>query len=101
MLINLSQAFLQDVTYKQLIETTGEPQCDVCCHLPLSNIAALTQLPEYHDFTSTVEVLWCTTPGTESVDASWTFRLKHAKVTRDKCNFVLHQNTRGTIVLPQ
>ena len=85
---DISKAFLQGVTYKELAEQTGEPLRDVCFYLPPSTVAALKQLPGYHDFDPAVEVLWCVKPGTGSVDAPRAFHLKLAKVTRNKCNLV-------------
>ena len=47
---DISKAFLQGVTYKELSEMTGEPLRDVCFVLPPSSIAALKQLPGFENF---------------------------------------------------
>ena len=42
---DISKAFLQGVTYKELSELTGEPMREVNFHLPLSNVHLLRQVP--------------------------------------------------------
>ena len=82
---DISKAFLQGVTYKELAEMTGEPLRDVCFYLPPSSVEVLKQLPGYEDFNPAIEVLWCSKPGTGSVDAPRAFSMKLGKVTKDEC----------------
>ena len=44
---DISKAFLQGVTYKELAEATGEPLREVNCVLPAYCVAVLRTLPGY------------------------------------------------------
>ena len=83
---DISKAFLQGVTYKELSEMTGEPLRDVCFVLPPTSVSALKLIPGFEDFNLAMEVLHCLKPGTGSVDAPRAFNLKLSKVTRQRCN---------------
>ena len=82
---DVSKAFLQGVTYKELAELTGEPIRDVSFSLPHSSVPTLQKLQDFHDFDPNHEVLGCTKPGTGLVDAPRAFSIKLARVTRDIC----------------
>ena len=79
---DISKAFLQGVTYKELAALTGEPERDVNFYLPAYNIPQLQQVPGYESFDPNTEVLHCDKPGTGSVDAPRCFSLKLSKVTQ-------------------
>ena len=96
---DISKAFLQGVTYKELSEMTGEPLRDVCFTLPQHSITALRQLPGYGDFDPASEVLHCVKPGTGSVDAPRAFHLKLAKVTRQQCNLTPTRTDNELLIL--
>ena len=82
---DISKAFLQGVTYKELAEITGDPVREVNFYLPANNIALLKQLPGFEDFDPTQEVLHCDKPGTGLVDAPRAFSIKLRDVTEKKC----------------
>jgi hypothetical protein len=53
---DISKAFLQGVTYKELSEITGEPLREVNFTLPRYNIAQLCQIPGFETFNPDKEV---------------------------------------------
>ena len=73
---DISKAFLQGVTYKELAEITGERLREVNVYLPAHNIAILRRIPGYETFDPQREVLRCDKPGTGSVDAPRAFNIK-------------------------
>ena len=82
---DISKAFLQGVTYKELAEATGEPLRDVNFELPKWCIPYLQRIPGFEDFDPSKEVLHCEKPGTGCNDAPRCFALKLAKVTKELC----------------
>ena len=72
---DISKAFLQGVTYEQLVAMTGEPMREVNFYLPANNIPLLRQLPGFENFNPQTEVLHCDKPGTGLVDAPRAFSL--------------------------
>ena len=78
---DISKAFLQGVTYKELAKLTGEPLREVNFYLPASNIHLLRQVPGFENFDPQTEVLHCDKPGTGSVDAPKAFSMKLRLVT--------------------
>ena len=85
---DISKAFLQGVTYKELAEATGEPLREVNFTLPSYAVALLKQIPGWEDFDPTTEVIHCEKPGTGCNDAPRCFSIKLAKVTRDICGMI-------------
>ena len=77
--------FLQGVTYKELVEATGEPLREVHFVLPAYCVAVLRTLPGYEDFDPRTEVFHGEKPGTGCNDAPRCFSLKLAQVTRTMC----------------
>ena len=73
---DISKAFLQGVTYKELAQLTGEPMREVNFYLPGYNIPMLRQLKGFEDFDPMHEVLHSDKPGTGLVDAPRAFSLK-------------------------
>merc|ERR1712012_830905 len=59
---DVSKAFLQGVTYRELAELTGEPEREVNFYLPAHNIPMIRQLPGFADFDPAQEVLHCDKP---------------------------------------
>ena len=82
---DITKAFLQGVTYKELAEATGEPLREVNFVLPQYCITLLRQILGYEDFNPATEVLHCEKPGTGCNDAPRCFSLKLAQVTRNLC----------------
>ncbi|MFM7977795.1 MAG: hypothetical protein ACKPKO_00635, partial [Candidatus Fonsibacter sp.] len=78
---DISKAFLQGVTYKELAEATGEPLREVNFVCPAYCIALLRQIPGYETFNPTLEVLHCEKPGIICNDAPRCFSLELAQVT--------------------
>ena len=85
---DISKAFLQGVTYKELSELTGKPMREVNFYLPMSNVHLLRQVPGFESFDPQKEVLHCDKPGTGLVDALRAFTMKLSLVTRDKCGLI-------------
>ena len=85
---DISKAFLQGVTYKELAEATGEPLREVNFYLPAYCIPILRKIEGYQDFDPNKEVLHCEKPGTGCNDAPRCFSIKLAKVTRDICGLM-------------
>jgi hypothetical protein len=73
---DISKAFLQGVTYKELSEMTGEPVREVNFYLPARSSVLLKQVDGFQNFNPQLEVLHCDKPGTGSVDAPRCFSLK-------------------------
>jgi hypothetical protein len=86
--VDISKAFLQGVTYKELAEATGEPLREVNFYLPEYSVAFLRLLPGWESFDPRYEVINCIKPGTGCNDAPRCFSLKLAKITRDTCGLV-------------
>ena len=82
---DISKAFLQGVTYKELAELTGEPLRVVHFDLPAYCIPFLRKVPGYEDYDPRTEVLHCDKPGTGCNDAPRCLSLKLAKVTKEMC----------------
>ena len=103
---DISKAFLQGVTYKQLAELTGEPLREVNFYLPASNIPILKGIPGYETFNPQLEVLHCDKPGTGSVDAPRAFSIKlkltlidEAKMEASKIdNELLYKHHNGKLI---
>ena len=85
---DISKAFLQGVTYKELSEQTGEPIREVNFYLPSHCNDILRQVPGFEDFNENSEVLHCDKPGTGLVDAPRAFSMKLALVTKNKCRMI-------------
>ena len=96
---DISKAFLQGVTYKELAEITGEPLRDVNFYLPPSSVAVLKQIEGYTNFDPATEVLHSLKPSTGSVDAPRCFHLKLAQITRGKCNLVPTRTDEELLIL--
>ena len=82
---DISKAFLQGVTYKELAEATGEPLREVNFDLPAYCVPILRQLPGWENFDPRVEVIHCDKPGTGCVDAPRCFSIKLARITNQVC----------------
>ena len=78
---DISNAFLQGVSYDELAQLTGEPKRDVCFDLPKGSLPALRCLLGYQDFDPAKETLRCLKPGTGLKDAPQAFSLKLGRVT--------------------
>ena len=78
---DISKAFLQGITYKELSSQTGAPERQV--HFELCNRAAplLEQIPGFQNFDPTRELLLCLKPGTGCRDAPRAFSMRLRKVT--------------------
>ena len=107
---DISKAFLQGVTYKELAELTGEPIREVNFYLPPSSVILLRQVPGFENFNPISEVLHCDKPGTGSVDAPRCFSMKLAICTSKQCGMssslidpelcMLHRkDNRGNLIL--
>ena len=96
---DISKAFLQGVTYKELAELTGEPLRDVNFYLPPSSVAVLKQIDGYTTFDPATEVLHSLKPSTGSVDAPRCFHLKLAQITRSKCKLVPTRTDEELLIL--
>ncbi len=66
---DISNAFLQGITYKELAEMTGEPLREVNFFLLAYCIPFLRKIPGYENFNPATEVLHCDKPGTVCNDA--------------------------------
>ena len=82
---DISKAFLQGVTYKELAEITGEPLREVNFYLPSANTHLLNQVEGFSGFNPQTEVLHCDKPGTGSVDAPRCFSMKLSVCTKKEC----------------
>ena len=82
---DISKAFLQGVTYRELSELTGEPLREVNFTLPSASNGTLRKVKGFETFNPYREVLHCDKPGTGSVDAPRCFLLNLSKVTNDVC----------------
>ena len=96
---DISKAFLQGVTYKELAEITGEPLRDVNFYLPPSSVAVLKQIDGYTSFDPALEVLHSLKPSTGSVDAPRCFHIKLAQITRNKCNLTPTRTDEELLIL--
>ena len=76
---DISKAFLQGVTYKELAELSGEPLREVNFVLPACCIQFLRRILGYEDFDPAREVLHCDKPGTGCNDAPRCFSMKLGK----------------------
>ena len=66
---DISKAFLQGLSYKELAEITGEPPREVNFYLPANNIPLLRTLAGFENFDPAREALHCDKPGTGLIDA--------------------------------
>ncbi len=78
---DISKAFLQGMTYKELAEATGEPLREVNFYLLKYCIPILRQVPGFENFDPVAEVLHCDKPGTGCTDAPRCFSMKLADIT--------------------
>ena len=85
---DISNAFLQCVTYEKLAAATGEPIREVNFELPPGSVGILKHVEGFMDCNPLKEVLHCDKPGTGLVDAPRCFSLKLAKVTKDTCGLM-------------
>ena len=83
---DISKAFLQGVTYKELAELTGEPLREINFYLPAADVALLRRLPGFENFNPQTEVLHCDKPGTGLADAPRAFQIKLSQVLTTRCN---------------
>ncbi|CAE7335666.1 RNR1 [Symbiodinium sp. CCMP2592] len=67
--LDISKAFLQGMTYKEIASRTGEEERDVCFTLPPAAVKFLKQLEGFESFNEHEEVLRCVKPGTGCKDA--------------------------------
>ena len=81
---DISKAFLQGVTYKELAAATGEPLREVNFTLPAYANAFIRELPGWEDFDPATEVIHCDKPGTGCNDAPRCFSMKLAQITQDE-----------------
>ena len=72
---DISKAFLQGITYKELAELTGEPHREVNVYLPAYCIPSLRNINGSETFDPHTEVLQCDKPGTGCNDAPIWFSL--------------------------
>ena len=79
---DISKAFLQGVTYKELAAATGEPLREVNFTLPAYANAFIRELPGWKDFDPATEVIHCEKPGTGCNDAPRCFSMKLSQVTK-------------------
>jgi len=82
---DISKAFLQGVTYKELAELSGEKEREVNFFLPAKQIPLLRKVPGFEDFNPLSEVLHCDKPGTGLVDAPRAFSVKLKRLLQGKC----------------
>jgi hypothetical protein len=82
---DISKAFLQGVTYKELAALTGEPEREVNFYLPAANISLLRRIPGFETFDPQTEVLHCDKPGTGLADAPRAFSINLRMVTENVC----------------
>ena len=81
---DISKAFLQGVTYKELAAATGEPLREVNFTLPAYANAFIRELPGWEDFNPATEVIHCDKPGTGCNDAPRCFSMKLAQITQQE-----------------
>ena len=82
---DISKAFLQGVTYKELAELTGEPPREINFYLPASDIPLLRMIPGFEDFDPATEVLHSDKPGTGLADAPRAFQVKLTNILTGRC----------------
>ena len=85
---DISKAFLQGVTRKEMAEAAGTEEREVNFTLPKSQIAILRKVPGFENFDPEKEVLHLDKPGTGLVDAPRAFSLKLASITMGKRKMV-------------
>ena len=78
---DISKAFLQGMTYKEMAELTGEPLRKVIFYLPANNIALLRKVPGFENFDPQNELLHCDRAATGTIDAPRAFSLKLGQIT--------------------
>ena len=84
--IDIEKAFLQGMTYKEIEETTGEPEREILFSLPPGSAAVLRRLPGFEDFDERNECLRGLKPGTGTKGAPRAFSMKLSWITRGpKC----------------
>ncbi len=106
---DISKAFLQGMTYKEMAELTGEPLREVNFYLPASNIALLRKIPGFENFNPQTELLHCERAATGTVDAPRAFSLKLGQITIHQCKMksshidpelcIRHENGSTTAVM--
>ena len=79
---DISKAFLQGITYKEIAETTGQPERNVAFEVCRRTVPILQQLPGMSDFDPITEILGCVKPGTGTRDAPRSFSMKLRRVTQ-------------------
>ena len=82
---DISKAFLQGVTYKELAELTGAPPREINFYLPAADIPLLRAVPGFEGFDPQKEVLHCDKPGTGLADAPRAFQVKLSGILTKKC----------------
>ena len=82
---DISKAFLQGVTYKELAELTGAQPREINFYQPAADIPLLRTLPGFGGFDPQKSVLHCDKPGTGLADAPRAFQVKLVGVLTKKC----------------
>ena len=80
--IDIEKAFLQGLTYKEIQQSTGEPEREILFSLPTGAAAVLRQIPGFADFDERKECLLALKPGTGTKGAPRAFNMKLSMVTR-------------------
>ena len=80
---DISNPFLQGLTYKELAELTGESVRKANFYLPAQYRPLLRHVPGIGDLNPAVEVLHCHKPGTGLIDALRAFSFKLKGVTNN------------------
>ena len=82
---DISKAFLQGVTYKELAELTGTQPREVNFYLPAADIPLLRRIPGFEDFDPQKEVCHCDKPGTGLGDAPRAIQVKLVGILTKRC----------------
>ena len=85
---DISKAFLQGVTYKELAELTGDRPREINFYLPAADILLLRTLPGFEGFDPLKEVLHCDKLGTGLVDAPRAFQVKLVGILTKKLSLI-------------
>ena len=80
--LDVKNACLKGVTYKELAEETKEPMREVSFEFSRDAVEILRQIPSYRGFDPHTETLHCTKPGTGCVDAPRCFNIKLSRVDK-------------------
>ena len=84
---DISKAFLQGVTYDELVELTGTEPREINFYLPTGDIPLLRKLP---GLDPQKEVLHCDKPDTGLADAPRAFQVKLTRILIGQCK--MHQS---------